>query len=181
MTKPQTVKSDADQPPYSAASIANMFLNKGFLERKPISPMQIQKLIYLAHGYHLYWHDEPLVDEVFQAWKFGPVLRSVFLECREFSPSEIRDFIADHTMSYEHGGFLAAGTPAPLPDNEEIEELVTFVWANYKDYAATVLSQWTHEEIGPWYTVTQGGKRILMNQEVPNELIRRYFEQKLDR
>lgn len=48
---------------YSAASIANAFLLRGFRSKLPISPMMIQKLLYLAQGYHLYVTDKPLIDE----------------------------------------------------------------------------------------------------------------------
>ncbi len=177
---PKTIQSEIDLRPYAAASVANMFLNKSFLEENPISPMKIQKLLYLAHGYHLCWEDQPLIDEVFQAWKFGPVLSSIYFECRGFGHSGITSFLCDINVNHENDYYVFDPNPAPIPSNQLVEDLVKFVWDSYKEYAPTVLSQWTHEKDGPWYRVTQGGTKILKNQEVPNRLIRDYFKRKLD-
>lgn len=181
MKQPNKIKSEADHPPYSSASIANMFLNKAFLESRTISPMQIQKLLYLAHGHYLHWTGKPLIDEVFQAWKFGPVLASIYVECKEYGKSGITKFLSENEMSYENGSFRFQSFPAPLPVDDEIEELIKFVWDSYKDYEPFVLSRWTHEKGGPWDEVTQGGHVILKNMEVPNEVIRKYFERKLEK
>lgn len=62
---------------HSAKAIANFFIDRH--KRHGISPLKLQKLIYMAHGWHLALLDKPLVeDEAPEAWKFGPVFASVY-------------------------------------------------------------------------------------------------------
>lgn len=158
---------------YTAASIANAFLSRAFRDKKQISPMKIQKLVYLAHGYALVECDEPILNEVFEAWKFGPVLNSLYHECKRYGRNHINQYLKD--IDPETGAIA----PAPIPDDQRVNEIIDFVWKNYGDESAISLSDWTHERGGPWDQVTMGGKRVLRHQDVPNDLIKRYFERSL--
>ena len=143
---------------YSAASVANAFLSKAFSQKKTISPMKIQKLIYIAHGYSLVERDEPLLDEVFEAWKFGPVLNSLYHQCKYFHKSGINRYLSEVKWDSDEN------TPAPIPDDPEVREIIDFVWDTYGNERAIELSVWTHERGGPWDTVTNGGTNILRHQ-----------------
>ena len=143
--------------------------------------MQIQKLIYLAQGYHLYHYDTPIINEVFQAWKFGPVLRSIYHECKNFGRSGINEFLIEgEFMGTKDEMYPFVVRPAPIPENKEVNQLIDFIWETYSKYDPLKLSQWTHEKGGPWDKVTNGGKDILLNMEVPNKEIQDYFKRKLD-
>lgn len=162
--------------PYSAASIANAFLNRAFGARgqNSISPMKLQKLVYLAHGHTLAETGEPLLDEAFEAWKFGPVLPSLYHECKRFGGGTVRDFIHDYDLQTEKY------YPAPVPDDGTIVSIIDFVWKTYGNEDALSLSDWTHAKNGPWDQVTSGGQNILRNQDIPNKVIRQYFLDNLD-
>ncbi len=59
---------------YSAQAVANCFLDLANKENKEITPLKIQKLVYIAHGWFLAVTDKPLVDDEFvEAWQYGPV------------------------------------------------------------------------------------------------------------
>jgi len=49
-----------------------------------VTPMQLLKLVYIAHGYMLGEHGEPLLDEPIEAWQYGPVVRSVYDAVRAY-------------------------------------------------------------------------------------------------
>lgn len=45
----------------------------------------MQKLLYVAHGWHLALYDAPLIaDEYLEAWQYGPAYASVYYEFRDF-------------------------------------------------------------------------------------------------
>ena len=155
---------------HSAASIANAFLSKAFKEKKTISPMKIQKLLYLAQGFYLVETDLPLMNEVFEAWRFGPVLDTVYHKCKHFGQKGIPNYLNDY--DFDTGKFR----PAPFPDEEKVKEVVDFVWEAAGDTPAMELSVWTHQKDGPWAITTDGGTKILLHQEVPNDLIKEYFK-----
>jgi len=156
--------------PYTAASVANAFLSRAFRDKTPISPMKIQKLLYMAHGYSLVECEEPMLDEVFEAWKFGPVVSSLYHECKHYGRDAITSYLKDIDPA------SGAVSPAPLPDDPHVNEIIDFVWDACRDKTAMSLSDWTHVKGGPWDKVTGGGVCILRHQDVPNDLIREYFE-----
>ena len=45
-----------------------------------LSTMALQKLCFIAQGYHLAWRDRPLFDDRFEAWASGPVSRTLYNE-----------------------------------------------------------------------------------------------------
>ncbi|APZ92162.1 putative phage-associated protein [Fuerstiella marisgermanici] len=47
---------------YDAKEIANYFLDKAKSDSSTIAPMQMQKLVYISHGYHLAFVNQPLID-----------------------------------------------------------------------------------------------------------------------
>lgn len=158
---------------YTAASVANAFLSRAFRDGKSISPMKIQKLLYITHGYSLVECDEPILDEVFEAWKFGPVLSSLFHECKRYGSGAITQYLKDIDPE------TSEVSSAPVPDDPEINDIIEFVWKNYGGDTAISLSDWTHVKGGPWDEVTEGGTRILRHQDVPNALVKGYFEKNM--
>ena len=55
-----------------------------------ITPMQLIKLVYIAHGYMLGKHGRPLLDEAVQAWQYGPVVPSVYQAVKSFQSAPVR-------------------------------------------------------------------------------------------
>lgn len=159
--------------PYSAASITNAFLSRAFRDQKIISPMKAQKLVYFAHGYVLCETREPLLDELFEAWKFGPVLPSLYHECKKYGKSYIVDYLRDYDRQ------TSKWRPAPIPSDCEVNDVLDFVWITYGDMEAITLSDWTHVKGGPWDKITQGGSLILRNQAIPNIEIETYFRENM--
>jgi len=58
-------------------AVANYFIKKSQDDGIAVTPMQLVKLVYIAHGWHLGLHHSQLLTESIQAWKYGPVIPSV--------------------------------------------------------------------------------------------------------
>lgn len=155
---------------YSAVSIANAFLQLARDQDSNIDPMKIQKLCYLVHGYYLVEHNgEPLLDENFEAWTFGPVLPSLYHAAKEFGRGPIDKYLRDY--DFRARCYVRAKPPA----DHEIVEIIEFVWETYGSMRAMELSDWTHEKGGPWDRVINSEEDVVRNPDIPNEMIREYF------
>ena len=64
--------------PYDPKAIANYFLDLARAQEKALTPLKIQKLVYFANGWHLAIKGVPLINEQVEAWRFGPVIPSLY-------------------------------------------------------------------------------------------------------
>jgi uncharacterized phage-associated protein len=83
---------------YSPLAIANYFIELAKKKDKFITPMKLQKLVYFAHGWCLALSDEPLIDEKIEAWKYGPVVTSLYHEFKRYG----NDGIKEHAVEFKH-------------------------------------------------------------------------------
>jgi uncharacterized phage-associated protein len=142
-------------------AIANAFLEKAKNEGRALTPLQIQKLVFLAHGWSLSLRGVELIDEPIQAWTYGPVIRSLYDDFKFFGS----DPILQMAPVYEGGRFST-----PVERSPEIAPLLNFVWERYKDLTAGQLSRLTHLEGSPW-------KQVGKNEFIPNWTIKQYYDE----
>lgn len=153
--------------PYSSAAIANAFLERGKKARHAIDPMKIQKLVYYANGYYVAkTNGAPLVDEFFEAWKFGPVLPSLYYEFQQYGADGIKEFAYDPDGRHY----------AIPPDEDLANKVIEFVWQRFGSLDATDLSRRTHKKGGPWERVIAEQDGIIYrNKDIPTSYIHEYF------
>ena len=156
---------------FSAASIANEFLRLANRDRKRITPLKMQKLVYFAHGWYLAVAGEPLLAEPIQAWKYGPVIPTLYREFKECGSSPI-EFPA--TSQVPGKGTVIAkleneGDPAEI---DLARRVIERVWEQYGHYSAAQLTSLTHNEGSPWDLVPNKDE---LGVEIPNSTIRDYF------
>jgi len=159
---------------YSTAAIANSFLRLAFASNKSITPMKIQKLVYLAQGYSLVMRDSSLIDELFEAWRFGPVLPSIYHTCKKYGNKPISDYIKEE--GYDSSSIRRT---IPILKDPQVAEIINFVWESYGSTDALELSNWTHEKKGPWDVVIEQKGGRFKNQTIDNELIKNYFRDRM--
>lgn len=152
---------------YSAATIANYFLEKAKTEGAQLTQMQLHKLIYFAHGWHLGLYHKPLINERIRAWKYGPVIKSVYRAFKAFGSRPIQTFAPDCTDHPASSAIRELG--------QNTKNLLDRVWNVYGHRSAAELSGMTHAPTTPWSEAWQscGGIR---NVDIPDEAIERYFE-----
>lgn len=101
--------------------------------------MKVQKLLYYTQCLHLALYDEPLFDEIIQAWRYGPVCPPAYRFYSEFEAKQL-----------------------PIPSKEvlskipnEKKELLEEIWEYFGGYHAYRLSGMTHMEF-PWKKARKG-------------------------
>ena len=161
---------------YSAKEIANYFLELS--AKKDISPLKIQKLVYIAHGWHLALYGEPLVqDELAEAWEYGPVFPSIYHEFKRFGAGPILEPV----LAWTYYDFLEewdSHIPRIKPDDKRTIAFLNRIWELYGHFSAGELSAMTHEEGSPWNQVREEVGPI-KNANIDNALIEKYYKDRL--
>jgi len=146
----------------SALDIAGVFLEMS--KEVGLTNLKLNKLIYLAHGYYWGNYEAPLITngELPEAWKHGPVYRSVYNTFRSSKSDVI-------PLTY-------AARPTNLSSNEEMSDFLNQFWEIFKDAPPWHLVEMLHEKDSPWYIIWhhQGGK-FSTGSHIPDYLTKAYY------
>jgi uncharacterized phage-associated protein len=151
--------------PYSASVIAYAFVKKAIEEGSPLTQMKLQKMVYFAQGIHLILHDEPLIKENFQAWKYGPVVPAIYHDYKFYGSSPIND---TELVEFDPKDNELINFGMDINAQESVNE----TWKILKDSNAIQLSNWTHNEDSPWHKHFVNGVNDI---DIPNVDIKNYF------
>jgi uncharacterized phage-associated protein len=155
---------------YSAKSIANQFLNLANQTGENLTPMKLQKLVYYAHGWYAGLTKNRLINEEIEAWKFGPVIPSLYHQFKQYGASPIEK------KATECIGFTLTEVEPPI--NYEINQFIKNIWDAYGGFTAIKLSDMTHAPDSPWDKTFK--KSTTINCDIPFELIKSHFEQAVE-
>ena len=148
---------------YSALDLAKYILQKCIDDSRPISNLQLQKILYYVQGEFLK-EDRKAFDDPIEAWMFGLVVPSVYER---------------YCMN---GAMPILGVPDWLKTEEdkipEISEEVKKIVDKVAE-AKRALSPWdmvraTHEKDGPWDTTYADGKGN--HKEISLDRIKKSFK-----
>lgn len=121
------------------------------------TPMHVLKLVYISHGWTLGLYGRSLINEPAEAWRYGPVVPSVYHRYKSFRGDPITTEPVDRSDAFDD-------------DQRDVIEQVHEV---YGDFTALQLSALTHKPGTPWdITYREYGAGVI----IPNELIRDYYE-----
>lgn len=142
-------------------AVTDYFVHSDMQRSEPdVTPLKLQKLIYLAQANFLASTDRRLFDEPVEAFAHGPV---VYKASRRYSGRQI---IATREELL----------PAPGADEDvpaDIRDFLDQVWLRYKDCSASELRNLTHRQ-APWLdNYVQDEYRT----EIPDQDMARYFRQ----
>lgn len=140
----QTADETGAADGYDARAVANFILLLGEQRQRPISKMTLLKLMYFAHGWCLAIHNRPLVKDRFEAWKYGPVVRSVF-DCFRHVKSK---YVQERAKRLDFESCEWIEVPAHLRPEDQL--FVEKIFLSYAYYSAFELSDMTHTEGSPW-------------------------------
>lgn len=148
---------------HNATSIANFFIRKGIEEGKLVDQMKVQKLVYFAHGWYLAITNQPLINEAVEAWRFGPVIPSLYHSLKHSGNQAITTTINEKELATDDTDL-------------ELRAYLSAIWNLYSPFTGIQLSNMTHEEETPWAKIAKEfNNQIPADKDIGNEAIKQYF------
>lgn len=171
---------------YSAFAIANFFLHLAEETGAKITPLKIQKLVYISHGYHLAFTErdkeeaQPLVyDENAEAWEYGPVFPSLYHEFKHFGKNPITEPAQDVKFFPVSGKIHRIVVTPEIDESDEfVKALLRKIWEVYGEFSGIDLSAITHKRGSPWYK-TRKKEKLLRNTHIHNKEIKKYYLERI--
>jgi uncharacterized phage-associated protein len=142
---------------HDSTLVADYMLWSGREHENPLTPMQVLKLVYIAHGWMLGLTGRPLIDEPVEAWQYGPVVPSIYHRFKRYGGSFIDE----------------CPSQAPLAFTGRERAILDQVWKNYGHLSGVKLSSLTHQRGTPWdITIRRRGRGSVIS----NDLIEDHYQ-----
>jgi uncharacterized phage-associated protein len=155
---------------YKPLAVANFFIGKSLETGIELTNMKLVKLLYIAHGWYLGLADKPLLTEAVQAWKYGPVVMSIYHTFKKYGDRQVMSLESD---------FDGRHVVIPTVDDVEVAKFLNRIWDVYNGYSGPQLSTITHEAGSPWdITWNKNGGKNKQSTFIPNDLIAAFYRQK---
>ena len=122
-----------------------------------LTNLELQKVLYVAHMVHLGRTGDPLVNEEFEAWDYGPVLPDVYRVAAMFGRDPVQRILG------------AMPVAADTSERRTIQEVSTYL----AKFSASQLVGITHWSRGAWASVYRPGSRHI---RIPNAEVAREFK-----
>lgn len=163
--------------PHEPKSIANYFIELAAADGKKLTPLKLIKLVYLAHGWHLGLTGQPLINEPPEAWRFGPVIPSLYHALKHYGNEPITGKITDYQLTPGPDFNLEYVVVLP-PAEPAIRDFLADVWKAYGHLSALQLSALTHQPGTPWYEIWERqGARYSRGVDIPEESIIQHYRE----
>ena len=148
---------------YDVLNVADAILKVAKKHGQSLTPMQLMKLAYIAHGWSLGIRDKDLFANRIEAWRYGPVIPDLYQATKSYGRNPIpHSAIGD-------------------PDDQQIAPddlaFIEDVLAKYGHLDGIALSYLTHQRGTPWDQVYRDGWN---SPEIPDELIRQHYRELFD-
>lgn len=141
-----------------ARAVANYFIELAQNDTgRELTPMQLLKLTYIAHGYSLAFRSVELIDNEIQAWQFGPVIPDLYHKIKQYRDSGVKSKIPRYNSDELDGDEMG---------------LVDAVYEAYGHRTGVDLSNLTHQPGSPWSLVYQPQT---MGIKISNDLIEGHY------
>ena len=132
---------------FKVDAVCAFFISEGIAVGRPISQIKLQKLLYFAQGLFVAGTKgrSLLFEDSIYAWKYGPVVKTVYHEFKPFGNNAITEVEMDLILGEHYLNPLKE-----LPDH--IVQFLKKVWGIFSDYPPFTLVELTHLKGGPWDT-----------------------------
>ena len=147
---------------HDAKSVANELIRRANEAGRPLTPMQVQKLIYFCQAWMLGLYGQSLIKQPVEAWQYGPVVRDVYNNLRKYGRNPVTSPIRCKKEDY----------------SAREENLIDQVWEKYGHFTGPQLSTLSHEDGTPWHHVWYHPSITTANPIIPEHLIREHYQTK---
>src|SRR5438105_11544552 len=152
--------------PLDARAVANFILDLAEGEKRSISNLVLQKLVYFAHGRFLTTTGQPLVAGEFEAWQFGPVHPHIYNAFKDHGSAPIR------SRAQIVNPVTSQRRPLPPITDSAAREIIEDVYRSLRTRAPASLVTIAHAKNSPWdFIVERARRRESISTRIPNEVI----------
>ncbi len=144
--------------PYPVFQVAETILREAKSVGRELTPMQLIKLTYIAHGWSLAVTGRDLFEDRIEAWKYGPAIPSLYQATKHFGRAHIP--------------MAMVGDPNEKLLGDQDYALVKDVYAKYGHLSGVQLSDLTHRSGSPWHQVYRDG---VLNIEISDDIISKHY------
>ena len=155
-----------------STEIANEFIRLALLEGRPLDQMQLQQLVYIAHGWCLAATDQPLTGDRPEAMPHGPEYRQLAVALTAWGIDPVVREIPHQELWPVSFSADKNETNRSILDQFD-RDWVSRIYKEYGDLAAVKLAPLTRRDHTPWKDlITRGGNGPA---EIPHAMIRAQF------
>lgn len=122
--------------------VSSYFLFRAAQEKKPLTNLKLQKLMYYAQGFYLALNDETLFSNSIEAWDHGPVVPDTYHRYKQYKNSAI-------PLDDEFDASQVFNSPQIL--------FLNSIYESFSRFGAWTLRQMTHKE-RPWLNHSADGE-----------------------
>ena len=133
-----------------------------------LTPLQVIKLTYIAHGYSLAINGKQLVDEAIEAWRYGPVVPSVYYRAKKYGGGQITHLLYSGASIDDAGNAKFFEEHIPSQDRAVLDAVLD----EYGEFTGSELIGMTHGPDSPW---TQYYRPRIARQKIPDSAIKAHY------
>lgn len=143
---------------YSATVVANAILKAAKRQGKHVDPLKLIKLTYICQGWSLALREKPLFSESVEAWRYGPVIPSLYAKVSKYGREAINDQLP-------LGMWFSGAKELSDTDQEFVDKVVE----KYGHLHGVALSNLTHQPGTPWANLYKPDKNVTIPKEKISE------------
>lgn len=141
--------------------------------KKPLTVMAVLKLAYICHGWHLALYKKPLICSDIEAWKYGPVIPSLYRELKRQRNKRSADRLLYCGTKKSSNLFASRKDFINSQFTDDQRVLIDRVLSEYGDFSAMDLSSMTHQEGTPWSKIYNPSEPF---RPIPDHVIQAHYE-----
>lgn len=142
----------------SALDVANYILERASAEDISITPMRLQKLLYILYKEYLKAYKKRLFEEDFQVWQYGPVVNEVYTVFKKYGSNPIMEYYSTNGVNF-----------SSVVPNYEFSKVFETIWHKHKMQDGIYLSNLTHQDNTAWSKSLEAGKIIIRDKDIFQE------------